>query len=71
MAESGIEPPPPVSGRERVMPGHTNTTREYFRYAAENDACAVNATDPKLKAAFLQIAREYRKLAAQLDAPWE
>jgi hypothetical protein len=53
------------------MPGHTDKSQEYLRYAVEHEARAANATDPKLKTTFLQIAREYRKLAGQLDAPWE
>jgi hypothetical protein len=53
------------------MPRHSDTSREYLRHAAANEAHAAATDNPKLKEAFLHIAREYRKLARQLGAPWE
>jgi hypothetical protein len=53
------------------MPGYTDKSREYLRYAVQHEARAIGADNPKLSKIFLQIANEYRKLARQLDAPWE
>jgi hypothetical protein len=61
----------PACRRVCVVPGHTDKSREYLLHAVENERHAADAADPKFKAIFLQIARQYRKLAGQLDAPWE
>jgi len=59
-----------LSGK-RVVPGYTDKSREYLGYALDNEAHAAGTDNLKLKEVFLHIARQYRKLAKQLDAPWE
>jgi hypothetical protein len=51
------------------MPGYTEKSRRYLRLAVENDKRAAAAMDPRLKASFVQIAAQYRRLAEQIDDP--
>jgi hypothetical protein len=51
------------------MPGYTDKSRRYLRIADEHTYRAEAALSPTSKSMFLQLAKQYRELAEQIDDP--
>jgi hypothetical protein len=51
------------------MPGYTDKSRKYLRLADEQAYRAEAALNPRSKSVYLQLAKQYRERAEQLDDP--
>jgi hypothetical protein len=51
------------------MPGYTDKSRRYLRIADEHTHRAEAALGASSKSMFLQLAKQYRDLAEQIDDP--
>ena len=51
------------------MPGYTDKSRRYLRLADEQTHRAEAALGAKSKSMYLQLAKQYRDLAEQIDDP--
>jgi hypothetical protein len=51
------------------MPGYTDKSRKYLRLADEQTHRAEAALSARSRSMFLQLARQYRDLAEQIDDP--
>jgi hypothetical protein len=58
-----------LASEVRFMPGYTDKSRKYLRTADEHTHRAEAALSPQSKSMFLQLARQYRDLAQQIDNP--
>jgi hypothetical protein len=55
--------------QESVMPGFTDKSRRYLRLADEQTHRAEAALTAMSRSMYLQLAKQYRELAGQLDDP--